>query len=290
MWTVTVRAARPAIIAGAVLAIARAIGEAIMLSMVSGSEGFAPNPPDGVTFIFEPLRTLAATIVEDAESINAPAMQASLYAMASCCWSAVRALDRQLDRQAAPEEVLGEGVAPWHHRDAARRRSAAAAPSNGAARRSGERVDLDLALERPRRLRADVDRRPDVVAIGFAIVLYMAFRGAQYLRPSLIFSHPQAGLDQSKSGGFLDPLLGTVLLTLDRHHDRDAARRRRGDLDRRVRPARVAGADRRSGIEIIAGTPDIVIALFGLLCSSSRASSAGCRSPPRTARSSGARS
>ncbi len=82
MWTVTVRAARPAIIAGAVLATTRAVGEAIMISMVSGSKGFAPNPADGLTFIFEPLRTLAATIVEDSESINAPAMQASLYAMA----------------------------------------------------------------------------------------------------------------------------------------------------------------------------------------------------------------
>ncbi len=82
MWTVTVRAARPAIIAGAVLATARALGEAIMISMVAGSKGFAPNPLDGFTFIFEPLRTLAATVVEDSESINAPAMQASLYAMA----------------------------------------------------------------------------------------------------------------------------------------------------------------------------------------------------------------
>ena len=53
-----------------------------MISMVSGSKGFSPNPLDGITFIYEPLRTLAATIVEDSESINAPAMQASLYAMA----------------------------------------------------------------------------------------------------------------------------------------------------------------------------------------------------------------
>ncbi len=82
MWTVTVRAARPAIIAGAVLATARALGEAIMISMVAGSKGFSPNPLDGLTFLFEPLRTLAATVVEDSESINAPAMQASLYAMA----------------------------------------------------------------------------------------------------------------------------------------------------------------------------------------------------------------
>jgi phosphate transport system permease protein len=82
MWTVSVRAARPAIIAGVVLACARALGEAIMLSMVSGSKGFAPNPIDGLTFIFEPLRPLAATIVEDADSINAPAMSATVYAFA----------------------------------------------------------------------------------------------------------------------------------------------------------------------------------------------------------------
>jgi phosphate ABC transporter permease protein PstC len=82
MWTVSVRAARPAIVAGAVLACARALGEAIMLSMVSGSKGFAPNPADGLTFVFEPLRTLATTIVEDAESLNAPAVQASVYSFA----------------------------------------------------------------------------------------------------------------------------------------------------------------------------------------------------------------
>ena len=82
MWSVSVRAARPAIVAGAVLACARALGEAIMLSMVSGGKGFAPNPADGLTFIFEPLRPLAATIVENVESLNAPAIRANVYAMA----------------------------------------------------------------------------------------------------------------------------------------------------------------------------------------------------------------
>jgi phosphate ABC transporter permease protein PstC len=82
MTTVSVRAARPAIIAAAVLACARALGEAIMLSMVSGSRGFAPNPLDGITYIFEPLRPLAATIVEDAESLQAPALRATVYSFA----------------------------------------------------------------------------------------------------------------------------------------------------------------------------------------------------------------
>ena len=82
MWTVSVRAARPAFIAGAVLAAARALGEAIMLSMVSGSKGFAPNPFDGFLFFLEPLRPLASTIVEDAESLQAPAVRSSIYAWA----------------------------------------------------------------------------------------------------------------------------------------------------------------------------------------------------------------
>ena len=42
----------------------------------------------------------------------------------------------------------------------------------------------------------------------------MLVRGLQYLRPELLFSHPQAELDQSKAGGFLDPLIGTFLLTV----------------------------------------------------------------------------
>jgi phosphate ABC transporter permease protein PstC len=80
MWTVSVRAARPAIIAAAVLACARALGEAIMLSMVSGSRGFSPNPLDGVVMLYEPLRPVAATIAENVESLNAPALRSSVYA------------------------------------------------------------------------------------------------------------------------------------------------------------------------------------------------------------------
>ena len=82
MWTVSVRACRPAIIAAGVLATARALGEAIMLSMVSGSRGFSPNPLDGVTFLFEPLRPLGASIAENVDSLNSPAIRSSIYAFA----------------------------------------------------------------------------------------------------------------------------------------------------------------------------------------------------------------
>jgi ABC-type phosphate transport system permease subunit len=82
MLAVTLRAARPAIVAAAVLATARALGEAIMISMVSGSRAFSPKPVDGLVFFFEPLRTLASGIVDYHEGIGAPALGSALYAWA----------------------------------------------------------------------------------------------------------------------------------------------------------------------------------------------------------------
>jgi phosphate transport system permease protein len=83
MLTIAVRAARPAIIAAAVLATARALGEAIMLSMVSGSIGFAPNPLDGLTFFLEPTRPLAATIVDNREGLGIEPFGQTIYAFAA---------------------------------------------------------------------------------------------------------------------------------------------------------------------------------------------------------------
>jgi phosphate transport system permease protein len=62
IWRVSLRTARPAIAAGVVLATGRALGEAIMLAMVTGGRPFAANPLDGLTFLFEPVQPLAATI------------------------------------------------------------------------------------------------------------------------------------------------------------------------------------------------------------------------------------
>jgi phosphate transport system permease protein len=83
LWTVSVRAARPAIVAAAVLATARALGEAIMLSMVTGSVGFAPNPLDGLIFFYEPGRPLAATIVDNAEGLSVTPFAQTMYAFAA---------------------------------------------------------------------------------------------------------------------------------------------------------------------------------------------------------------
>ncbi|MBS1885414.1 MAG: ABC transporter permease, partial [Actinobacteria bacterium] len=78
-----VRAARPAIVAGTVLALARAIGESVMLAMISGSTAFAPNPADGLIFIYEPSRPLAPTIVKSVDQLSSPPAKATLFAIAT---------------------------------------------------------------------------------------------------------------------------------------------------------------------------------------------------------------
>jgi phosphate transport system permease protein len=83
VWKIGVRSARPAIVAGTVLAVARAIGEAVMLAMISGSVGFAPNPADGLIFIYEPSRPLAPTIVKNIDQLSSPPFNATLFAIAA---------------------------------------------------------------------------------------------------------------------------------------------------------------------------------------------------------------
>ncbi len=83
IWRVSVRTARPAIGAAAVLATARALGEAIMLSMVSGGLPFAANPLDGITFLFEPVQPLAATIIKEFGGQETGAVAHTIYAIAA---------------------------------------------------------------------------------------------------------------------------------------------------------------------------------------------------------------
>jgi phosphate transport system permease protein len=101
--------------------------------------------------------------------------------------------------------------------------------------------------------------------IAAAIVIFMLFKGLQYLSVSLLVSHPEIGLDQSKTGGFLDPIEGTVILTI--LGTLIAAPVGVGIavwLSEYARPAWLARAV-ESGVEIVAGTPSIVLAIFGLL-------------------------
>ena len=102
----SLRTARPAIVAATVLATARALGEAIMLAMVSGGRGFAANPLDGLTFLFEPVRPLAATIVQDSEGLTIAALAHTIYAMAAVLLRLGRdAVVRRMGSQAAAQAL-----------------------------------------------------------------------------------------------------------------------------------------------------------------------------------------
>jgi phosphate transport system permease protein len=79
---VTLKAIRPAIVAAGVLATARALGEAVMVQMVSGGKTFSPRLSDGVVFWFEPLRTLASGILDYHDGISSPPLGATVYALA----------------------------------------------------------------------------------------------------------------------------------------------------------------------------------------------------------------
>jgi phosphate transport system permease protein len=78
-------AAAPGLIAGLMLAAARAIGEAIAITMVAGAIAFIPTLAHGpLYFLLEPIRTLASAIVENGgESMDVPAMEAALFGLAS---------------------------------------------------------------------------------------------------------------------------------------------------------------------------------------------------------------
>jgi phosphate transport system permease protein len=106
-WKIGVRSARPAIVAGTVLAVARAIGEAVMLAMISGSVAFAPNPADGLIFVYEPSRPLGPTIVKNIDQLSSPPFNATLFSIAAVLlfsaalfslagWTARRAMRKYL--------------------------------------------------------------------------------------------------------------------------------------------------------------------------------------------------
>jgi phosphate ABC transporter permease protein PstC len=83
IWRVSLRTARPAIAAATVLATARALGEAIMLAMVSGGRPFSANPFDGLTFLFEPVQPLGATIVQEFGGQTTGPVAHTIYAIAA---------------------------------------------------------------------------------------------------------------------------------------------------------------------------------------------------------------
>lgn len=102
-------------------------------------------------------------------------------------------------------------------------------------------------------------------AIAASIVIYLLIEGIRYVRPSLLVTHPTVGYTESQTGGFLDPMIGTLLVAIIAMAIAMpvgiATAVWLSEYGRPSALARVA----ESTVEMLAGTPSIVLALFGTL-------------------------
>lgn len=102
-------------------------------------------------------------------------------------------------------------------------------------------------------------------AIAAAIVLYLLVQGIRFVRPHLFVTSPAAGFGEGDSGGFLDPLVGTVLVAvMAMGIALPAGIGIAVWLSEYGRPSPLARLA-ESTIEMLAGAPSIVLALFGTL-------------------------
>jgi phosphate transport system permease protein len=108
-------------------------------------------------------------------------------------------------------------------------------------------------------------------AIAAAIVIYLFIQGIKYVRPELLTTPPKTGFSQSETGGFLDPLIGTFIVGLIGIAIAlpvgVAIAVWLSEFGRPFALARIV----ESTVEMIAGTPSIVLALFGTVIFSSTA-------------------
>jgi phosphate transport system permease protein len=102
-------------------------------------------------------------------------------------------------------------------------------------------------------------------AITAAIVLYLLVQGIRYVRPSLLVTHPSISLTNNSTGGFLDPMIGTLIVAiLAMAIAAPAGIAIAVWLSEYGRPGALARLA-ESMIEMLAGVPSIVFALFGTL-------------------------
>jgi phosphate transport system permease protein len=101
--------------------------------------------------------------------------------------------------------------------------------------------------------------------LALAIVVFMFVKGISYLRPALFVHSPQASLQQNKAGGFLDPIIGTFIITaVGIAIAAPTGIALAAWISEYGRPAPLARAV-ESAIDVIAGVPSVVLAIFGLL-------------------------
>jgi phosphate transport system permease protein len=102
-------------------------------------------------------------------------------------------------------------------------------------------------------------------AIAAAIVIYVLVQGIRYLHPDLLWTNPKVGNSQSQTGGFLAPLLGTLIVTtLAMVLATPVGVGVAVWLSEYARPRALARIV-DSTVEMFAGAPSIVLALFGVI-------------------------
>jgi len=102
-------------------------------------------------------------------------------------------------------------------------------------------------------------------AVTAAIVVFMFVKGISELHLHLLVESPNPSILQKESGGFLDPIVGTLIVTAIAVAI--ALPLGVGIATWLVEYARPRGLARavEAGVETIAGAPSIVLAIFGLL-------------------------
>ena len=102
-------------------------------------------------------------------------------------------------------------------------------------------------------------------AIAASIVIYLLVQGLKYVSLHLLVTPPAVGYTENQTGGFLDPLIGTFLVAvLAMGIAAPVGTAMAVWLTEYGRPAALARVA-ESTIEMIAGAPSIVLALFGTL-------------------------
>jgi phosphate transport system permease protein len=102
-------------------------------------------------------------------------------------------------------------------------------------------------------------------AICAAIVIYLLIQGLHYLDPSFLWTNPRVGGSQNRSGGILAPLLGTIIVTtLAMLLATPIGVGVAVWLSEYARPRWLARVV-ESTVEMFAGAPSVVLALFGVI-------------------------
>jgi phosphate transport system permease protein len=102
-------------------------------------------------------------------------------------------------------------------------------------------------------------------AIAAAIVIFFLIQGIRFLRPSLLVTNPVPAASESETGGFLDPMLGTIIIGFMSMAIAlpvgVAIAVWLSEFGRPIALARVT----ESAVEMLAGEASVVLALFGLV-------------------------